>query len=106
MENNEIYLSKTINQLREVATEALMPVLEALNSIVKRISSIFTDTWNQLNLGFKKQISRKRFIKLLMSQGIQRNTATKIAIKIHNIKGKYTLWDYVLVIKNKEEYKC
>ena len=57
----------------------------------------------EITKGLDKNISRKRFVKLLMSQGIQRNEANKIAWKVHAEKGKYTLLDYALTIKNKEE---
>ena len=74
-------------------------------SIVEVFGEVFSNAWEQIKaLDFlDKTMTRKRFVKLLMSQGIQRNEANKIAWKIHAEKGKYTLKDYVLTIKNKEE---
>lgn len=43
-----------------------------------------------------KWISRKRFIKLLMSREIQRNEAKEIADKIFNKYGRYTTYDIYL----------
>ena len=54
---------------------------------------------------FDKNISRKRFIKLLMSVGYQRNTANKIAWKYHKEKGEYTLLDFLIENQKKEDLK-
>ena len=43
-----------------------------------------------------KWISRKRFIKLLMSRGIQRNETKEIANRIFNKYGRYTTYDIYL----------
>ena len=40
-----------------------------------------------------KHITRKRFIKLLMARGMQRNQANKLAKEIHKEKGFYTELD-------------
>lgn len=79
---------------------------DVARSIVEVFGEVFSNAWLQIKeitKGLDKNISRKRFIKLLMSQEIQRNEANKIAWKVHVEKGKYTLLDYTLTIKNKEE---
>ena len=79
---------------------------EAARSFIDVFSEVFKNAWESIkNVSevLDKNISRKRFIKLLMSQGIQRNEANKIAWKVHAEKGKYTLLDYALAIKNEEE---
>ena len=78
---------------------------EAMGDVARSIVEVFGNAWEQIKaLDFlDKTMTRKRFVKLLMSQGIQRNEANKIAWKIHAEKGKYTLLDYALTIKNKEE---
>ena len=43
----------------------------------------------------KMKISRKRFVKLLMSIGYQRNEANKIAWHYHAEKGRYTFLDFI-----------
>ena len=84
MGDNETDLSVALKEFGEKVSEAMIPVAKAISNI-------------------DKSISRKRFIKLLMSQGVQRNEANKIAWKIHRKKGKYTIYDYLLTIKNKED---
>lgn len=46
-----------------------------------------------VNIEKSETISRKKFIKLLMSKGIQRNGANEIAKYILNKNGKYSLMD-------------
>ena len=43
-----------------------------------------------------KWVSRKRFVKLLMSREIQRNEAKEIANRIFNKYGRYTTYDIYL----------
>lgn len=79
---------------------------EVAKSIVEVFGEVFSNAWEQLKpitKALNKNISRKRFVKLLMSQGIQRNEANIIAKNIHKEKEKYTLGDFILVVKNKEE---
>lgn len=65
-----------------------------MNGIIK----IFQDVWDAIKDYipvdiYNKNISRKRFIKLLMSYKIQRNDANKIANELHKQKGMYKLGD-------------
>ena len=48
------------------------------------------------------KISRKRFVKLLMSIGYQRNEANKIVWRYHEEKGKYTFLDFIIESNKKE----
>ena len=50
----------------------------------------------------KMKISRKRFVKLLMSIGYQRNEANKIAWRYHEEKRKYTFLDFIIESNKKE----
>lgn len=50
---------------------------------------------------YMKKISRKKFIKLLMSYKIQRNEANKIADKIHKQRGQYRLSDVCKYVKQR-----
>lgn len=106
MEDNETDLSVAFKEFGEKVSEAMVPVAKAISNIANALTKAFVDVWEQIKpkLSFlDKQISRKRFIKLLMSQGVQRNEANKIAWKIHKEKGKYTFLDYLLTVKNKED---
>ena len=55
---------------------------------------------------FEKNITRKRFYKLLQSVGYQRNEANKIVQEIHKQKGKYTILDFMQKSKEMEDQKC
>lgn len=97
---------ESIDRMNKAFSKFGEAMAEAAKSIVEVFGEIFSNAWLQIKeitKGLDKNISRKRFVKLLMSQGIQRNEANKIAWKVHVEKGKYTLLDYALTIKNKEE---
>ncbi len=97
---------ESIDRMNEAFRKFGEAMGDVARSIVDVFGEIFSNAWEQIKeitKGLDKNISRKRFVKLLMSQGIQRNEANKIAWKVHAEKGKYTLKDYVLTIKNKEE---
>lgn len=98
--------TESIDRMNEAFRKFGESMTEVAKSIVEVIGEIFSNTWLQIKeitKGLDKNVSRKQFVKLLMSQGIQRNEANKIAWKVHAEKGKYTLLDYALAIKNKEE---
>lgn len=103
MEDKETDLSVAFKEFGEKVSEAMIPVVKAISNIANAITKTFVNVWEQIKPNLDKSISRKRFIKLLMSQGVQRNEANKIAWKIHKKKGKYTIYDYLLTIKNKED---
>lgn len=68
------------------------------SNIVDAISNVISRAWESIKQSFKILdicVSRKRFIKLLMSKGIQRNEANKMALDVLKRKGRYTLFDYV-----------
>ena len=107
MENNT-ELDTLIHEFVETATEAIKPVIEAIKNIVDSLSTAFLEAWKEVKFDinyFDKNISRKKFIKLLMSIGYQRNTANKIAWKYHKEKGEYTLLDFLIENRKKEDLK-
>ena len=83
-----------------------MPVVEAIRNISVTLCEVFTDTWKSIKeemSNFEEmKISRKRFVKLLMSIGYQRNEANKIAWRYHEEKGKYTFLDFIIENNKKE----
>lgn len=98
--------TESIDRMSEAFRKFGEAMADVARSIVEVFGEIFSNAWLQIKeitKGLDKDISRKRFVKLLMSQGIQRNEANKIAWKVHAENGKYTLLDYALAIKNKEE---
>lgn len=98
--------SESIDRMTEAFRKFGEAMGDVAQAIIEVFGEIFSNAWLQIKeitKGLDKNISRKRFVKLLMSNGIQRNEANKIAWKVHTEKGKYTLLDYALTIKNKEE---
>lgn len=107
MENNP-ELNTLIHNFVETASEAIKPVIEAIKNIVDSLSTAFLEAWKEVKFSmdfFDKNITRKRFIKLLMSIGYQRNEANKIAWKYHEEKGKYTILDFMIENRKKEDSK-
>ncbi len=95
----------SLDRMNEALKKFGESVGELARSIIDMFGDLFSNVWEQLksvDILYKK-LTRKRFIKLLMSQGIQRNEATKIAWKVHAEKGKYTVLDYLIQIKNEEK---
>lgn len=107
MENNE-ELTNLVHEFVENVSEAIKPVIEAIKKIADSLSTAFLEAWKEVKFDmsyFDKNISRKRFIKLLMSIGYQRNTANKIVWKYHEEKGEYTLLDFLIENRKKEDLK-
>lgn len=107
MENNT-ELDTLIHEFVENVSEAIKPVLEAVKNIMDSLSTTFLEAWKEVKFDmsyFDKNISRKKFIKLLLSIGYQRNTANKIAWKYHKEKGEYTLLDFLIENRKKEDLK-
>ena len=107
MENNAEIID-LLNDLYENISEAIKSILDAIERLGKSLANTFLEAWEEVKYNmnfFDKNISRKRFIKLLMSVGYQRNTANKIAWKYHKEKGKYTLLDFLIENQKKEDLK-
>lgn len=66
---------------------------EIIKRIINKIAEIAIRIFNNIRKAiinlFNKRISKKRFIKLLQSKGIQRDDINKL---IKNNKEKYTIW--------------
>lgn len=91
--SEEEYLE--LEKVFEKLIESLQPVIEAICEVGKKIcetfSNVFTDLKNTLN----KKLTKKKFIKLLQSAGIQRNEINKI---IKNNKKEYTYLRYYKIL--------
>ena len=102
---NDVEITDPLNDLYKNISEGIKPVLEALKKIVDSLSITFLEAWKEVKYDicyFEKNISRKRFIKLLMSIGYQRNEANKIVSCCHKEKGKYTFLDFIIESEKKE----
>lgn len=86
--------------------EAFNELRKSIENVVSTISETFRNVWNTLNSIFKdlnnrlnRKITKKRFIKLLQSEGIQRNTINNI---IKNNKEEYTYSRYLETLEKLE----
>ena len=107
MENNT-ELNAIVHDFVETVSEAMKPVLEIIKNIFDSLSTAFLEAWKETKFSmnfFNKNITRKKFIKLLMSIGYQRNEASKIVWKYYEEKGKYTILDFMIESRKKEDSK-
>lgn len=101
--------SKTVNIKEEylVLEEALNKVVksvqlmaDAICEIGKKIVTAFSSVFENLNVIFNKKITKKKFMKLLQSAGIQRNAINEI---VKNNKEPYTYARYYQILQNTKE---
>ena len=74
------------NAIEEISTDIFYMAKEVTNNLCKVIYPIIN-----------KKISKKKFVKLLQSQGVQRNEINKI---VQGNKDKYTYLRYYNIVKN------
>lgn len=106
-ENTDLNIA--LKNFTDTFCEAVGPIIDGIINIVKNLSMAFLEAWEETKSSmsfFDNTISRKRFIKLLMSGGYQRNEAKKIAWETHSKKGRYTILDYMVKVKEMEDRKC
>lgn len=103
IEENEIMkkLEEALSDIEKAFCEIGKQLYDNVFSVVKDcLKNVFYDIKNIFN----KKISKKRFIKLLQSQGIQRNTINKI---VKNNTEEYTYGRYYNILnklsKDKKE---
>lgn len=91
-------------RIRKAINDIMRPVAEAFKQIANAIAEIFNMTKKAINDLFKaiypimdKKISKKKFIKLLQSEGIQRNEINRI---VKGNKEKYTYLRYYNIINS------
>lgn len=99
-------------KIRKIIDDFMKPVAEVFEGIAKTLSEISADVaditkkivdgvFKVINSNWNKKISKKKFIKLLQSNGIQRNDINKI---VQGNKEKYTyLRYYDIVTKLKKQ---
>lgn len=78
-----------INNFEEELLNAFEKVCEVVDAIKNIIVKAITTIKEYIIKLFDKKISKKRFMKLLQSNGVQRNQINHI---VKNNKDKYTLW--------------
>ena len=75
--------------------DSFKPVIEAIYEIGKKMCDTFNAIFKDLKYLLNKKITKKKFIKLLQSEGIQRNTINEI---IKNNKRPYTYARYYEIL--------
>lgn len=102
--------SKTVN----IKEDEYLILEEALNKVVKsvqlmadaicemgrKIYNACKSVFENLDVILNKKITKKKFMKLLQSEGIQRNAINKI---VKNNKEPYTYARYYQILKNTKE---
>lgn len=102
--------SKTVN----IKEDEYLILEEALNKVVKsvqlmadaicemgrKIYNACKSVFEKLDVILNKKITKKKFMKLLQSEGIQRNAINKI---VKNNKEPYTYARYYQILKNTKE---
>lgn len=102
--------SKTVN-IKEteylVLEEALNKVIksvqlmaDAICEVGKKIFATFSSVFENMNVILNKKITKKKFMKLLQSEEIQRNEINKI---VKNNKEPYTYARYYQILQNTKE---
>ena len=88
-------IEEAFNELRKSVENVVSAISETFRNVWNTLNSIFKDLNNRLN----RKITKKRFIKLLQSEGIQRNTINEI---VKNNKEEYAYSRYLDTLKKLE----
>lgn len=102
LEEEYIEVEKKIKKLIDDIMKPVVEVFEQIANTIAEISAdIFDNTKKAVNnfiyTILDKKISKKKFIKLLQSEGVQRNEINKI---VQGNKEKYTYLRYYNIVKN------
>lgn len=95
MKNDVQPIEEATKKLGDAFKKALLPLTDVIENICKAFGNVFENLKDKIFIFEKMKISRKRFVKLLMSIGYQRNEANKIAWRYHAEKGRYTFLDFI-----------
>lgn len=76
--------------------ESIKPIVNAIYDLGEKMSQAFNSIFKDIKHLLNKKITKKRFIKLLQSQGIQRNKINEI---IKNNKEIYTYYRYYNILQ-------
>jgi len=92
-------------KIKKLIDDIMKPVEEVFEQIANTIAEISADIFDNTKKAVNnfiytildKKISKKKFIKLLQSEGVQRNEINKI---VQGNKEKYTYLRYYNIVKN------
>lgn len=92
-EDEYLKIESVFNQL----IENMKPVIDAIVEVGKKMFNTFNSIFQNLNIYLNKKMTKKKFIKLLQSEGIQRNTINEI---VKGNKESYTYMRYYRTLQN------
>lgn len=93
-----------IEQIFNEIADSLKPVVDAICEIGKKICDIFNSIFDNFKCMSNKKISKRKFMKLLQSEGIQRNTINEI-VKNNTKPYTYARYYEILIKFSKDERK-
>ena len=97
IKNDEyLILEEALNRI----SKAVQNVAEAVIDMGKKLFNACKSVFLNLDVILNKKITKKKFMKLLQSNGIQRNTINEI---VKNNKEPYTYARYYQILKNTKE---
>lgn len=80
--------------------ESVKVIVDAICELGKKMCDAFNSVFKNFNTILNKKITKKKFMKLLQSEGIQRNAINEI---VKNNKEPYTYARYYQILKNTKE---
>lgn len=95
-------IQQTIKDVIEPVADAFVKTFEAIAEVAETFTKAIVELAESLTKNMNKKISKKRFIKLLRSAGMQRNEINEI---IKNNREKYTYLRYYNIISNFQKIK-
>ncbi len=95
-------IQQTIKDVIEPVADAFTKTFKAIAEVAETITKVIVELAESLTKNMNKKISKKRFIKLLRSAGMQRNEINEI---IKNNREKYTYLRYYNIISNFQKIK-
>ena len=95
-EDEYLVLEEALNKV----AKSVQLVADAICEMGKKIFNAFKSVFQNLDVILNKKMTKKKFMKLLQSNGIQRNTINEI---VKNNKEPYTYARYYQILKNTKE---
>ena len=95
-------IQQTIKDVIEPVVDSLAKTFKAIAEVTETITKAIVELAESLTKNMNKKITKKRFIKLLRSAGMQQNEINKI---IKNNTEKYTYLRYYNIISNFQKDK-
>lgn len=95
-------IQQVIKNVIEPVADAFTKTFKAIAEVAETITKVIVELAESLTKNMNKKISKKRFIKLLRSAGMQRNEINEI---IKNNREKYTYLRYYNIISNFQKIK-